>query len=241
MASSVEPSEGSLAAGETDTINITAWNRAIGSKGGYIHIIKTLKDAEKYSTEYVKSLIFKFKISVDGYTPETVALEPKLVDNTWVWEYTSERYSWKADPKDPSYDPDYAPGYTIEEVDLPEGTEFESATGPEGSTVSGRTITGKLKASSTQDVKITTDNSFINKLTTEYSDELIIEKEVTHESLLGKEFQMDVTIKGTCDFSYTDLSGNVVNETITNTEKTVTIKVIGGQNQPQLKLNGMEM
>lgn len=228
IASSVEPSEGTLAAGETDTIEITAWNRSTGSKGGYIHIIKTLKDAEKYSTEYVSSLVFKFKIEVDGYTATTVALEPKLVDNTWVWEYTSERYSWKADQE--------APNYTITEVDLPEGTAFESATGPEGSTVTGESITGKLKESVSQEVLITTDNSFINKLTGPKTDELIIEKKVTHESLNGKEFNFDVTLKGTCDFTYTDLSGNTVSENITNSEKTITVKVIGGQKSDPIKV-----
>lgn len=220
IASSVEPSEGSLAAGETDTIEITAWNRSTGSKGGYIHIIKTLKDAELYSTEYISSLVFKFKIEVEGYTPTTVALEPKFVDNTWVWEYTSERYSWKADQE--------APNYTITEVDLPEGTAFESATGPEGATVTGESISGKLKESVSQEVLITTDNSFINKLTGPKTDELIIEKKVTHDSLLGKEFKFDVTLKGSFEYNGTQY---------TNTEFVVKDVVVkGGQKSDPIKV-----
>ena len=221
IASSVEPSEGSLAAGETDTIEVTAWNREIErTRGGYIHIIKTLEDAEKFSIEYIKSLVFKFDIEVEGYNKTTVALEPKLVDNTWVWEYTSERYSWK--------DGQSAPSYKITEVDLPEGTEFLSATGPEGSTVSGTTVEGKLKESVSQEVLITTDNSFINKVNGPHSDELIIEKKVTHDSLNGKEFKFDVTLKGTFEYNGTQY---------TNTEFVVEdIVVKGGEKSSPIKV-----
>lgn len=220
IASSVEPSSGSLSAGETDTIEVTAWNRSAGSKGGYIHIIKTLKDAEKYSTEYVKSLVFKFDIEVDGYNKTRVALEPKLVNNTWVWEYTSERYSWKSSQE--------APNYKITEVDLPKGTEFESASGPEGSTVSGNSISGKLKESVAQEVLITTDNSFINKMSGSYTDELIIEKKVTHDSLNGKEFKFDVTLKGSFEYNgteYKDTEFVVEDVIVKGGEKSAPIKV----------------
>ena len=218
IASSVEPSQGSLAAGETDTIEVTAWNRNIASKGGYIHIIKTLEDAEKFSLEYIKSLVFKFDIEVDGYNKTTVALEPKLVNNTWVWEYTSERYSWKNE----------APSYKITEVELPAGTEFKSATGPEGSTVTGKTVEGKLKESISQEVLITTDNSFINKVNGQHSDELIIEKKVTHDSLNGKEFKFDVTLKGTFEYNgtqYTNTEFVVEDVVVKGGEKSAPIKV----------------
>ena len=119
---------GTLADTETDTVKVTAWNRDNTPKGGYIHIIKTLENAEKYSVEYVNSLVFKFKIQVDGYDETIVSLKPKLVDNTWVWEYLSDRYSWKADQS--------APNYTITEIDLPEGTEFVSSEA-DGTTVTG--------------------------------------------------------------------------------------------------------
>lgn len=229
ISSSVEPSEGTLAAGTTDTIQITAWNRSTSSKGGYIHIIKTLTDSEKYSTEYVKSLVFEFDIKV-GYNlgsanedvkyNGTVALEPKLVNNSWVWEYTSERYSWKADQE--------ALEYIITEVNLPEGTAFESASGPEGSTVSGTSISGKLKESVSQEVLITTDNSFINKLTGPKTDELIIEKKVTHDSLNGKEFKFDVTLKGSFEYNGTPY---------TNTEFVVKDVVVkGGQKSEPIKV-----
>ena len=218
IASSVEPSQGSLAAGETDTIEVTAWNRNIASKGGYIHIIKTLEDAEKFSLEYIKSLVFKFDIEVGEYNKTTVALEPKLVNNTWVWEYTSERYSWKNE----------APSYKITEVELPAGTEFKSATGPEGSTVTGKTVEGKLKESISQEVLITTDNSFINKVNGPHSDELIIEKKVTHDSLNGKEFKFDVTLKGTFEYNgtqYTNTEFVVEDVVVKGGEKSAPIKV----------------
>ena len=211
IASSVEPSEGTLADTETDTVKVTAWNRDNTPKGGYIHIIKTLENAEKYSVEYVNSLVFKFKIQVDGYDETIVSLKAKLVDNTWVWEYLSDRYSWKADQS--------APNYTITEIDLPEGTEFVSAEA-DGNTVTGTpTISGTLKESISQEVLITTDNSFINKLPDAIEGNLIIDKKVTHDSLNGKEFNFKVILKGS--FEYNGV-------TYVNDEVSFPITVTGG-------------
>ena len=75
--------------------------------------------------------MFKFKIQVDGYDETIVSLKPKLVDNKWVWEYLSDRYSWKSNEE--------APNYTITEIDLPEGTTFVSAENDENS-VTGRKL-----------------------------------------------------------------------------------------------------
>ena len=93
IASSVEPSEGFLSAGEP--IKVTAWNRSTTPHGGYLHIIKTLQNADKYSEEYVKSLVFKFEIDVENYETVPVYLFAEKIDNKWVWEYTSNRYSWE--------------------------------------------------------------------------------------------------------------------------------------------------
>ena len=193
IASSVEPSEGTLADTETDTVKVTAWNRDNTPKGGYIHIIKTLENAEKYSVEYVNSLVFKFEIQVDGYDKTIVSLKPKLVDNTWVWEYLSDRYSWKADEE--------APNYTITEIDLPDGTEFVSATNDNGTVTGTPTISGKLKESVSEEVLITTDNSFINKLPGPKQGDLTIEKDVTHGSLKGQSFEFKVTLKGSFEYN----------------------------------------
>ena len=195
IASSVEPSEGTLADTETDTVKVTAWNRDNTPKGGYIHIIKTLENAEKYTVDYVNSLVFKFKIQVDGYDETVVSLKPKLVDDKWVWEYLSDRYSWKADQE--------APNYTITEIDLPEGTEFVQAEHG-GNVVTGTpSISGKLEESISQEVLITTDNSFINKLLDVKQGDLTIEKKVTHNSLNGKEFKFKVTLKGSFEYNGT--------------------------------------
>lgn len=195
IASSVEPSKGTLKDTETDTVKVTSWNRAVipNPKAGYIHIIKTLENADKYSVEYVKSLIFQFKIEVEGYDIAIVSLEPKLVNNTWVWEYTSDKYSWSGSEE--------APDYTITEINLPEGTAFVKAE-HDGNVVTGTpSISGKIKESSSEEVVITTDNSFINKLPDANQGNLIVKKQVTVGSLTGKEFKFKVTLKGSFEYN----------------------------------------
>ena len=99
--------------------------------------------------------------------------------------------------------------YEIEEIDIPEGTEFVSATS-DGGTVSGTKISGQLKKSKTGEVLIVTENSFINKAK-ENSGNLKIDKRVTHESLNGKEFKFKVTLRGAFEYNgvtYGPNSGN---------------------------------
>ena len=200
--SSVEPSKGFLSdkVNGSDSVKVTAWNRD-GGKSGYIHIIKTLENADKYSVDYIKELVFKFKISVDGYEPYIVSLKPQKVNNTYVWEYTSNAFTWKKDESPLKY--------TIEEIEIPEGAEFVSASSENG-TQSGTSISGVLKESKTDSYLITTDNSFVNKLT-ENSGDLVIDKKVTSGSLNGKEFKFKVTLRGAFEYngvSYGPNTGN---------------------------------
>ena len=189
--STINPSEGKLR--NDDTVEVIAENRTSTSKKGSLHIIKTLENANDFSNEYIQSLIFKFKINVGGRDYGTVSLEPKKVGNTYIWEHTSS-YTWSAE--------DEAPTFTIEEVDLPEGTEFVSATSSNGSS-SGKTVTGTLKPDSEEDYVI--KNEFINKLskTTESSGYLVINKKVTDESLNGKSFKFNVKVTGTFEYNGT--------------------------------------
>lgn len=219
IASSVEPSEGTLADTETDTVKVTAWNRDNTPKGGYIHIIKTLENADKYTVEYVNSLIFKFKIQVDGYNETVVSLKPKLVNNKWIWEYLSDRYSWKNNQD--------APNYTITEIDLPEGTEFVSATNDGNTVTENPSISGQLRESTSEDILITTDNSFVNKLQDPKQGDLIIEKKVTHESLNGQEFKFVVKLKGSFEYNGTIYD----NEEVTIYDETNPVVVNGGSSK----------
>ena len=219
MAYSVEPSQGLLSDSQSDVINVTAWNRGgSGTAGGYLHIIKTLENAEKYSVDYVNSLVFKFKVSVDGYDEAIISLQPKLVNDKWVWEYLSDRYSW---PKGAE-----APSYTITEVDLPEGTEFVSATNDETSVSDdSKTISGKLKESVSGEVLITTDNSFVNKLPDAKQGDLTVEKRVTHGSLSGQEFKFKVILKGSFEYN----GSSYVNEEVTIYDEVNPLIVKGGE------------
>lgn len=195
IASSVEPSKGTLAdvSEGTNTVKVTAWNRDITPKAGYLHIIKTLENAQGMSTEYINSLVFKFQITVDGYEPYVVSLNAEKKGDSYVWEYTSNAFTWAADAE--------APNYTITEIDLPEGTEFVSATSDGGTQIENG-IQGKLKESQTGEILITTDNEFVNKAN-ENSGNLIVKKQVTHESLNGQEFKFKVTIRGAFEYNGT--------------------------------------
>ena len=213
--SSVEPSKGFLTdrVEGSDVVKVSAWNRGITLKAGYIHIIKTLENADKYSVDYIKSLVFKFKIHVDGYEDYVVSLKPEKKGNSYVWEYTSNAFTWK--------ETEEAPKYTITEIELPEGTEFVSAESEHGTAIENG-IEGTLVESKTQDVLITTDNSFINKVN-ENSGDLIVEKQVKSEALKGKEFKFKVTIKGA--FEYKGVTYGPASESETYVEE---ITVNGG-------------
>lgn len=184
----INPSKGTLESGAT--INVVAENRTSTSQKGSLHIIKKLENSENYSDEYIKSLVFKFKITVGGRDYGTVSLNPQKVNNSYIWEHKSS-YTWSAS--------DPAPEYTIEEVDLPAGTEFVSASGSNGSS-SGMSVTGTLKADSEEDYVI--KNEFINKLS-DNSGYLKIEKKVLDESLNGKSFKFNVKITGTFEYNGT--------------------------------------
>ena len=185
---SIVPSSGTLEDNEIADreylIVVTAWNGH--DRVGYLHIIKELENSDKCDIDYLKTLKFKFKIHVDGYEEHTITLEPELKDDKWVWETKKDelKYSWRFDEE--------APKYSIEEVDIPDGIVFVSANGQTTNKVEGTLVENK-----TTDVSIVaTEVSVINRAE-ERVGQLIIDKKVTDASLNGKEFKMDVTLKGT--------------------------------------------
>ncbi len=230
IASSVEPSSGTLVDYrdipstdianspniEEPTVTVTAWNRKVTPdekiKAGYLHIIKTLNNAENVSIDYIKSLVFKFKIEVEGYEDTIVSLSPEYNDVTksWVWEYTSGKYSWKGDQ---------APKYTITEIDLPEGIELDDISGDGNKNIDEKSITGKLKENNSVEISITEAN-FVNKMEKPHIGQLKIKKNVVNGSLNGKEFEFDVTLKGSFEYD---------NKTYSNTELVIPITVKGGE------------
>lgn len=198
---SVVPNSGYLSDTETEMVEVIAKNHGTGQKHGYLHIIKTLEDAENASVDYINSLVFKFKIEVDGYEPTIVSLKPERKDNSYIWEYTSpDPYIWA--------ETEEAPHYKITEIDVPEGTEFVSANGGTSTTVEGT-----LKETEMTDHLVTTDNEFVNKVQKKTGD-ISIDKKVTHGSLNGKEFEFNVTIKGTFEYNGTPCQEQEVKETV---------------------------
>ena len=207
VASSVEPSEGTLVAtpDNTGVVQVQAYNKDNFHRpeAGYLHIIKTLENADRVSEEYVKSLVFEFKISVDGYKPYNVQLQPERKGNSYVWEYKSGKFEWEQG-EEPLH-------YSIEEVNVPEGTVFVSANG--GTNIK---VEGQLKANGEEDHVIYTDNEFINKVE-EKSGDLEIIKEVQDDSLIGKEFKFKVSIKGTFEYKGVQYKDQEYTEEVTVT------------------------
>lgn len=185
--SAINPEKGVLVNGST--INVIADNR-VENKKGSLHIIKTLENASNFSNEYIKSLVFKFKITVGEVDYGIVSLKPQKINDTYIWEYRSD-YTWNSTEPNPTY--------TIEEVELPVGTEFVSASSSNG-TSSGMKVTGSLKPDSEEDYVI--ENKFINKLVLT-SGYLKIQKKVTDPSLNGQIFKFNAKIKGTFEYNGT--------------------------------------
>ena len=190
VAASVEPSSGTLKAAPNDDglITVQAYNKDNFKEpeAGYIHIIKTLENADKVTEEYVKSLVFEFRIEVEGYEAYNVQLQPEKIGNSYVWEYKSDKFEWEKG-KEPLH-------YSIEEINVPEGTEFVSANGGTSTKVEGQ-----LLPNGESEHVIYTDNEFINKAT-EKEGNLEIIKEVQDDCLQGKEFKFKVSIKGTFEY-----------------------------------------
>ena len=206
---------------------ITAENISETDKVGYIHIKKTLTDSEKCSEDYIKSLIFIFKIEVEGYETKIVALRPELKNGEWVWEYNG-KYVWKAE----DYPSNQTPAYTITEVDLPEGVTFEQVNTDDSTGVTGtgdKYVKGNLIENSVLEEEIIlTESAFINKFATDYHGDLIIEKTVTDDyyALGNEEILFNVTFSSAGDFickyggkEYTPTNGSVTIEVSVKFEK----------------------
>ncbi len=197
---SLSPSKGNLIDGKT--VTVTAVNGKRSPHHDYdqakLHIIKTLKNADQYTDDYINSLTFKFRITVDG-NASTVTLSPtKQDDNTYVWEYTSGYYYWR--------DNESAPEYTIEEIDVPDGTEVQSSTDGTSYTA-GKTITGRLTSSATDNYVI--DNYFINDLSVKHGT-LQITKKIIEEALKNKDYKFVVTVSGTFQYKGTDYTNTTI-------------------------------
>lgn len=192
VASSIEPSEGYLSDGVDEggvyTVKVNAWNRDNG-KAGYIHIIKTLENADKVSKEYVESLKFTFRIKVENYEEYTVTLDAKKVDNSYVWEYKSGKFNWRSDEEPLDYE--------IEEINLPDGVVFVSANGESNIKVTGQLIENNANE---QDAIKFTVAEYLNKIEPKEK-EIIIEKKVVSGSLNGVPFSFNVTLTGSFEYN----------------------------------------
>ena len=181
---------------------------------GRIRIIKEVENSNELSIDYLNSVKFKFEVKVEGYEKIEGSDEGSIVtldkddlkynekENKFYWEYISPKYIWEDDGNDETDD---RPDYSITELESNmEDMYFVRAEGEDGSTVSGQTITGKLKDSgdavdpeSTEEIIITTDNTFVNKQgDDDYTGQLKIQKLLTSDGLDVKQFKFKITLSG---------------------------------------------
>ena len=182
---------------------------------GRIRIIKEVENSNELSIDYLNSVKFKFEVKVEGYekiegsdegiivTLDKDDLQYNEKENKYYWEYISPKYIWKDDGNDETDD---RPDYSITELESNmSDMYFVRAEGEDGSTVSGQTITGKLKDSgdavdpeSTEEIIITTDNTFVNKQgdDDDYTGQLKIQKLLTSDGLDLKQFKFKITLSG---------------------------------------------
>lgn len=186
----VTPKEGTLVS-DGNNFEIKAINYITTEEPveGYLHIIKTVENADKLSAEYLSSLKFVFDVEVAGYPKTTVTINAEQKGNDWVWEWTSPAYTW--------YEKDGAPTYTVTEQ---ENSDFNIlSTNPQ---------TGTLKKATVEEMEtnngalITTDVEVINQAK-EHRGDLTIVKELEANSPIkdgGVTFTFDIELKG--DFIY---------------------------------------
>lgn len=198
----VTPKEGTLVADGGNNFEIKAINY-IGEEPveGYLHIIKTVENADKLSAEYLSSLKFVFDVEVAGYPKTTVTLNAEQKGNDWVWEWTSPAYTW--------YEKDGAPTYIVTEK---ADSDFNIlSTNPQ---------TGTLKKSTLEEIEtnngklITTDVEVINQAK-EHKGDLTIVKELETNSPIkdgGVTFTFDVEIKG--NFTYNGVEYHATGENV---------------------------
>ena len=191
---------------------------------GRIRIIKEVENSNELSIDYLNSVKFKFEVKVEGYekiegsdegiivTLDKDDLQYNEKENKYYWEYISPKYIWKDDGNDETDD---RPDYSITELKSNmNDMYFVRAEGEDGSTVSGQTITGKLKDSgdavdpeSTEEIIITTDNTFVNKVSPppdeppppdgdHHVGQLKIQKLLTSDGLDLKQFRFKITLSG---------------------------------------------
>lgn len=187
----VIPKEGTLVSNEGKDFEIKAINYITKEEPveGYLHIIKTVENADKLSAEYLSSLKFVFDVEVDGYGTTTVTLNAEQKGNDWVWEWTSPAYTW--------YEKDGAPTYIVKEKD---SSDFNIlSTNPQ---------TGTLKKSTIEEIEtnggklVTTDVEVVNQAKERKGNLKVIKELEANEPIRdgGVTFTFDVEIKG--NFTY---------------------------------------
>ena len=190
---------------KSGTINgdfkVTAKNTITEPDKGTIQIVKHLDNREgKFNDDKIMSMVFKFKVLVDGYKSTEVTLKPQGSNfGAEIIEFKSDilTYSWRGE----------APYATVEEFEIDKSAEFVSVTtNSTDAEINGKRVRIQLKKNNNFEF-IYTDKTKNND-TEGY---LKIKKNINSDSLKNEDFIFDVKVTG----SFTYGGKKYSNETLT--------------------------
>lgn len=158
--------------GNAEDLNVAKFINDPKKTGGYLEITKQISAGNTIDET------FYFEITIGSNKPYTIGLKANET-------YKSDYIEW--------YIADGAPQYTVTEINLPEGTEFDKMTTTNG-TVNGQTATGTLIE------KISVSVVAVNKLT-ERKGKFEVVKEIIPNKFIDAavkyEFEIEIRISGT--------------------------------------------
>ena len=182
----------------------TAKNTITAPDEGKIKIIKHLDNTEaNLSDEKIKSMVFKYKVSVDGYTSTEVILRPQEPFGARVITFQSDelKYTWTGT----------APNATVEELEIDKLATFDHLE-VNGSRVEGKIAKIQLSKNNTFEFK------YVDKTKNDDTEgKLVIKKNINSDSLKNENFMFDVKVTG----SFTYNGKKYSNETCTIENVTV--------------------
>ena len=191
---------GTLKEGTSDPVTIIFINEG-KTVGGHLKVTKNIVGDGVAIDE-----TFRFKVTINNNGKDTVQYISVKANETW----TSDYITWQ--------EGDQIPTYTVEEIDLPEGSEFvEMKVRNDNAVINGRTVTGNL--SKDKDIEFIANNKLQKR-----SGQFKVTKNVVFNKLIDtatqQEFTMDIKISGTF---------NIDGKQVNNGTHTITIKLKANQ------------
>ena len=197
-----------------NTVVVSAWNKYIPNhRAGSLKIIKKLENDDWCTAEYINSLKFDFKVTVQGYADMIITLDNRHVhqdeNGDYIWEYETDRFNWLEEEYESVPGELKSPEFTVEEINMPDDMNFlEVESIPTGARVEGKKVIGRLYPNDIEAVHFEpTPMSYINQFE-EKTGNLIIDKKIIGTNLSSKTFEFEIIVRGAFEYenqTYTEL------------------------------------